>query len=302
MELRHLEAFVAVAEELNFSRAADRLQIAQSPLSQRIKSLEAELGVRLFERTNRRVALTDAGGLVLAEARTTLRSAQATRSTAARARRGDTGTVRLGFVASAAFLRLPELLRAARAAVPHVEFELLRLNTADQLDALAADRIDLGLARTPPATPQHETATMALEPEPMTAIVGVDHPLAACPTIEVDALAEDPWILSARPLSSPSAVIDHITQMCASAGFAPRVAHLAPDLPSVVGPVAGGLGVSLVPLGIGQLRTLGLASVTLAKRAQRPLPTTLLWHRDRPRPAVQRIIDAARRSPKPRDP
>ena len=302
MELRHLEAFVAVAEELNFSRAADRLQIAQSPLSQRIKSLEAELGVRLFERTNRRVALTDAGERVLAEARTTLRSAQATRSAAERARRGDTGTVRLGFVASAAFLRLPELLRAARVALPHVEFELLRLNTADQLDALAADRIDLGLARTPPAAPHDETATMALKPEPMMAIVGLDHPLAARPTIELDALAEDPWILSARPRSSRSAVIDHITQMCARAGFAPRVAHLAPDLPSVVGPVAGGLGVSLVPLGIAQLATFGLASVTLAKRTERPLPTTLLWHTDRPRPAVKRIIDAARGSPTLQDP
>jgi DNA-binding transcriptional LysR family regulator len=258
--------------------------------------------VLLFERTNRRVELTDIGELVLAEARTTLRSAQATRSAANRARRGDTGTVRLGFVASAAFLRLPELLRAARAAVPHVEFELLRLNTADQLDALAADRIDLGLARTPPATPHDETGTMALEPEPMMAIVGVDHRLAARPTIEVDALAEDPWILSARPRSSRSAVIDHITQMCASAGFAPRVAHLAPDLPSVLGPVAGGLGVSLVPIGIAQLSTLGLASVTLAKRAQRPLPTTLLWHTNRRRPVVQRIIDAAHLSPKLQDP
>ena len=112
MELRHLEAFVAVADELHFSRAADRLHMAQSPLSQRIRTLEAELGVRLFERTNRRVRLTPAGERILREARTTVRAAEATQRAAQRVRDGETGVLRLGFVASAAFLRLPELLRA----------------------------------------------------------------------------------------------------------------------------------------------------------------------------------------------
>src|ERR1700755_2664537 len=116
MELRHLEAFVAVADELHFSRAADRLQMAQSPLSQRIRTLENELGVRLFERTNRRVRLTQAGEAILTEARATLRAAEATRRAAHRTRDGETGLLRLAFVASAAFLRLPELLRALRRA------------------------------------------------------------------------------------------------------------------------------------------------------------------------------------------
>src|ERR1700761_9580862 len=98
MELRHLEAFVAVADELHFSRAADRLQMAQSPLSQRIRTLEAELGGRLFERTSRRVRLTPAGESVLAEARATLRAADATTRAARRIREGETGLLRLGFV------------------------------------------------------------------------------------------------------------------------------------------------------------------------------------------------------------
>src|ERR1700744_5326870 len=167
MELRHLKAFVAVADELHFSRAADRLQMAQSPLSQRIRTLEAELGVRLFERTNRRVRLTAAGEAILREARTTLRAAQATQRAAGRARDGETGVLRLGFVARAAFLRLPELLRSPGAGAPAVEVELRRLNSSDQLDALEEDRIDVGIARVPPiSNVRWEVGTAALEPEP----------------------------------------------------------------------------------------------------------------------------------------
>lgn len=291
MELRHLEAFVAVADELHFSRAADRLQMAQSPLSQRIRTLEAELGVRLFERTNRRVRLTRAGERILAEARATLRAADATRRAAQRIHEGDTGLVRLGFVASAAFLRLPELLRALRTAVPAAEVELLRLNSADQLDALAEDRIDAGLARMPPADHLgQEVGSVALEPEPFVAVVPSGHPLARRRRIALADLADAPWILSGT--ASRSELVRGIHRMCARAGFDPRVAHEAPDLPSVMGPVAGGLGVSLVPLGIAQLTVPGATAIPLRAEDQSPLPTTLVWHARRAGPIVHRLVSA----------
>src|ERR1700749_3455374 len=127
MELRHLEAFVAVADELHFSRAADRLHMAQSPLSQRIRTLEGELGVRLFERTNRRVRLTDAGGRILVEARATLRAAQATARAGAprRGGGGGGGRRRLGLAPAPPSRRPPDLRRARRAGAPEVEVELV---------------------------------------------------------------------------------------------------------------------------------------------------------------------------------
>ncbi len=292
MELRHLEAFVAVADELHFSRAADRLQMAQSPLSQRIRTLEAELGVRLFERTNRRVRLTQAGEHILAEARATLRAADATRRAAQRTREGETGLLRLGFVASAAFRRLPELLRALRVTVPGAEVELLRLNSSDQLDALAEDRIDAGLARVAPIEDaRFEVGTATLEPEPFLAVVPSDHPLAGRRSTALAALADEPWILSGT--ASRSELVRGIHRMCARAGFEPRVAHEAPDLPSVMGPVAGGLGVSLVPLGIAELTVRGAAAISLRAEDQSALPTTLVWHARRAGPLVERLVAAA---------
>lgn len=288
MELRHLESFVAVAEELNFSRAADRLHIAQSPLSQRIKALEGELGVRLFARTNRRVTLTDAGATILAEARATLRAAEATRRAAHRAREGEAGVLRLGFVASAAFFHLPEILRGLRTRTPDVAVELLRLNSAAQADALFADRIDVGLARTPPDDDRIRSRPLA--PEPLLAAVASDHRCAASRAIGLADLAEDPWILPRRG-TGPSDLVDRILHVCGAAGFTPHVAHEAPDLPSVIGLVAGGLGASLVPLGIARLRVPGATSLVLRDQDRATLPATLIWHADRIAPVARHLVN-----------
>lgn len=283
MDLRQLEAFVAVAEELHFSRAADRLQMSQSPLSQRIKGLEAELGVRLLDRTNRRVALTDAGQTVLREARATLRAAEATRRAAERARDGETGLLRLGFVASAAFLQLPDLLRSVHARAPDVRIELRRLDSAAQLEALEADEIDLGIARSVPAE-RDEVRTRPLPAEPLLVVLPSDHRLAGSRSVALAALATDTWILP-RP-GAGADLVTRITRACAAAGFTAAVAHEAPDLPSVLGLVAGGLGVGIVPLGIARLTVPGVATVALDPADRLALPAVLLWHRDREPTAV----------------
>jgi DNA-binding transcriptional LysR family regulator len=238
------------------------------------------------------VRLTPAGERILGEARITLRAAEATQRAARRARDGETGVLRLGFVASAAFLRLPELLRALRASAPAAELELMRLSSADQLAALEEDRIDAGIARVPPvADVRWEVGTAALAPEPFLAVLPSGHPLATRRTIALAALADEPWILSGP--APRSELIRGIHRMCARAGFAPRVAHEAPDLPSVMGPVAGGLGVSLVPLGIAQLTVPGATAIPLRREDQSPLPTTLVWHAQRTGPLVERLVAAA---------
>lgn len=292
MELRHLESFVAVAEELHFSRAAERLQIAQSPLSQRIRALEADLGVRLFDRTNRSVALTDAGSAVLREARRTLDAAEGARRAAQRARDGESGTLRLAFVASAAFVALPALLRGVHADAPDMRIVLQRLNSAAQAQALVADRIDAGLSRTPP-DPEQGLDHLDLGPEPLLVALPGDHRDAGARSVDLATLAEDPWILS-RGSSAPSDLNRHIRLACARAGFEPTVAHEAPDLPSVLGVVAGGLGVSLVPAGIARLHAPGVTTAPLRKPDRAALPSTLVWHPDRRSAVVERLIAASR--------
>jgi DNA-binding transcriptional LysR family regulator len=170
--------------------------------------------------------------------------------------------------------------------------ELLRLNSSDQLDALAEDRIDAGLARVPPVGVIGWKIGMApLAPEPFLAVVPADHPLAGRRRLALDDLAGEPWVLSGS--ASRSELVRGIHRMCARAGFEPRVAHEAPDLPSVMGPVAGGLGVSLIPLGIAQLTVPGTTAIPLRAADQSPLPTTLVWHSRRAGPLVHRLVGAA---------
>jgi DNA-binding transcriptional LysR family regulator len=287
MDLRQLESFVAVAVEQHFGRAAERLDIAQSPLSRRIALLEADLGVRLLERTNRHVALTEAGRAVVEEARATLARAEATRRAAARAARGETGTLRVGYVASAAFDALPRTLRAARAGAPQLRFELHRLNSAAQRTALAEDRIDVGLART--IEPTDEVAVEHLAPDPLVAAVPAGQ---EPPVPELAALADREWILVRA--SQRSKLNARILAACARAGFQPRAVHDVPDQPTVVGLVAGGLGVSLVPAALTALRVPGVVFVALTDAGAAALELTLVWHTRRAGPLVERFLAAAR--------
>lgn len=286
MDLRQLEAFVAVAEELHFSRAAEKLQMAQSPLSQRIKVLERELGVRLLERTNRSVALTDAGETVLQEARTTLRAAAATRRAAERARDGETGVLRIGFVASAAFLHLPRLLLAVHEQAADVRVELHRMDSVAQIEALEADRIDTGIARTTPAD-RDDIRVLRLQPEPLLAVLPSSHRLAGTRSTTLAALADDPWVLPRS--TGRTDLVARIHQACAASGFTPHVAHEAPDLPSVLGLVAGRLGVSLVPLGIARLAVPDVTAIAMDPKDRTALPAALVWHRDRPPRALEHL-------------
>ena len=144
MELRHLKYFVAVAEELHFGRAAERLHIAQPPLSQQIMNLEEELGVKLFDRSRRTIQMTEAGAYFLKEAQHILSHVEEASETARRIYRGQAGRLVVGFVGSVVHTFLPEGLRAFRENFPEVELVLQELNTADQIKSLHAKRIDVG--------------------------------------------------------------------------------------------------------------------------------------------------------------
>lgn len=262
MELRHLRYFVAVAEEGNVTRAADKLGIGQPPLSQQILAFERELQVKLFVRTGHGVSLTEAGKALLVDARRLLEDAQQAVLNAQRAGRGETGHLHLGFTASAAFHpAVRSLIRAFRNSYPGIGLTLTEGATTHLLSLLEEGRLDLAFLR-PGA---HSFAGVALHDvaeEPMKAVLPITHPLAQRRRIALPALAQDPFILIPRA-GSPM-LHDEIISACRNAGFDPIRGQQAPQLSSVVSLVAAEFGVSLVPASVSQLHAEGVVYIDIS--------------------------------------
>jgi DNA-binding transcriptional LysR family regulator len=290
MELRALRYFVTLAEELHFGRAAKRLSMTQPPLSQAIGGLERELGVRLFERTRRRVELTVAGATLLEEARATLaRAAQAIELTR-RAQRGEVGRLAIGYLAATAYTLLPLVLRDFARSFPGVKLELRELTIPEQHAALLGGDIDVALLR--PPVPEAELVAETLLSEPFVLALPPRHPLRALRRVPAKRLANEPFVMFPR---QPGLVFhDLLMDFCLRAGFRPRVAQEAYQTHTVVGLVSAGVGVALVP---ASARKIGLAGV-----AYRPLRettpqshTAIAWRRADPSPALAAFLDVARR-------
>lgn len=254
MELRHLRYFVAVAEELHFGRAAEKLHLAQPPLSQQIQQLERELGVSLFLRANRRVTLTAAGEAFLEGARRSLQTVEQAALAARRAARGETGLLSIGFSTSATFEALPLLLSRFRARVPDVELSLFEMNAAEQMHALLEKTITVGLAR--PSIADDALTVETVLREPLIAALPEMHPLAGQEVLTLSDLAAEPFVLS-PPGPKPN-YADMVQTLCAGAGFVPRVVQEAREMPTILSLVAAGLGVTLTPASARNLRRKGL--------------------------------------------
>lgn len=240
--LRQLRYFVAVAEELHFGRAAERVKIAQPPLTQQIQKLEALIGYRLFRR-GRRTELTEAGAALLQEARFILPQVEHAVERSRRAGRGQTGELRLGAPPSIMLSALPAAIRKYRERFPEVQFTLRELSTSAIEEALGRGEIDLGFLReTRPAPP---LVSKVLFDEPLVAVLPATHPLAARQTLAVGALRAEPFVFFPRRLGG--AFYDRLVSFCAEAGFVPRIVQEATQWQSVVCLVEAGLGVSLAP-------------------------------------------------------
>jgi DNA-binding transcriptional LysR family regulator len=285
LELRHLRYFVAVAEELHFGRAAARLHMAQPPLSRQIQQLEAEVGVPLFERTKRRVQLTSAGRVFLAEARATLAQAERAVEEARRAGRGEIGQLTVGFIGAASYSVLPRVLQAFRAAFPDVELVFHEMTTDDQLRALREGRLALGFVRPPVADPVLAAETILREP--LLAALPEGHALARQDTVALGALAGERFVLFPRPLAPD--LYDQILQLCQSAGFQPAVAQEAVQMQTVVRLVAAGTGVALVPASVQQLHQAGVAYRPLHD-ATAEVQMAVAWRRADPSAAVRHFL------------
>ncbi len=289
MELRHLRYFVVVAEELHFGRAATRLLIVQPSLSQQIRQLEDELGFPLLRRTKRSVELTDAGTVFLAEARKVLTQVQEAQRAARRAYRGEIGRLVIGYISSSTYDLLPMMLSAYRERFPQVDVALQELTTQEQLRALDEETIQVGLLRLPISDPLVQVEVVRREP--IVCVLPEDHPLAKRTKIPVSMLVNEPFVLQSRQRGG--GYYAQLMNLCLTAGFSPNVIQEVTEMHTIVSLVAAGMGVSLVPLSVNNIRSQGVVyrelegSTTLTEMA-------VAWLRNSNSAIVQNFLKVAR--------
>ncbi|MFD4016600.1 LysR family transcriptional regulator [Streptomyces sindenensis] len=289
MELRHLNAFLAVAEELHFGRAAKRLQMAQPPLSQQIRQLERELGVQLFHRNTRSVRLTSAGESFLEPVRTVLDDLDTAVRAARSAGTGEYGRVTIGFAGASSHETLPRLTRAVRAAHPGLELVMTGQTYANTaLSRVADGSLDLGFVRLPVTRPG--VAHRVIDEEELVCALPSDHPLARRETVPLDVLAGEPFV--SFPANSGSTVRDAMTEACEGAGFTPRIVQEAPDSYTILALVAAGVGVTLTVTSVQHIQQNGLVYRPLAGPTVR-LRAALAWRADNPSAALRAVLAVA---------
>jgi DNA-binding transcriptional LysR family regulator len=254
MELRHLRYFVVVAEELHFRRAAERLHMSQPPLSQQIRALEEEVGATLLLRNQRRVELTAAGVVFLERARQILADVEDAARQARRVQRGEVGRLAVGFVGSAMYSFVPDLLRRFGEHAPDVTLRLHEMGTTEQLRQLEDGRLDVGFLRAARSRPELKIEIVAEEP----VIVALPdlHPLAANPRLTLADLEGQPLILltSAVAPGLRSALQPAIDRL----GGEDTIVQEVQEMQTVIGLVAAGVGISLVAESVRELVRVGV--------------------------------------------
>ncbi len=294
MELRQLRYFIAVAEELHFRRAAARLHMSQPPLSQQIAALEDELGCRLLTRTRRRVELTAAGEAFLRDARAMLDELDVAVATVHRIETGQAGLLRVNFVGSALLSIVPGIVQRFRRARPDVEIELRERSTVEQLRALNAGVVDVGLVR-PPIEPDGALATEVVVRERTVAAIPSGHPLAKLSRVPLRRMAAEPLVLF--PRDQAPGFHDLLTGRLAATGTSPHVVQYAPEMLTIIGLVAAGIGVSPVPASLAHL---ALDGVTYRPLIGAPASELLaVWRADDESPLLGAFLAEARAAPAP---
>jgi DNA-binding transcriptional LysR family regulator len=289
LELRQLGYFVAVAEELNFTRAARRVHIAQPPLSQQIRRLEQELGVDLFRRSKRQVALTEAGKEFLDQARRVLRCAAEAREAVGAVGKGERGRLAIAAIYSAAYVIVPRILRAFHARYPRVEVTLAEMSIAAQHRALHEGAIDVGIVR----PPTFDTALnyLPIAQDRLIAVLPQRHPLARKQSVSLKEIAAEPFLSLPRALSQSEGA--RVAELFEGHGLSLDILHEVAEMHSLVCLVAAGLGVSVVPESVSHLRLAGIAYRALATKTP-ATPIYLVWKKDATSPVLPRLVETAR--------
>jgi DNA-binding transcriptional LysR family regulator len=289
VELRHLRYFIAVAEELNFSRAAERLHMAQPPLSAAIRQLERDLGVDLFVRTTRQVKLTDAGRAFMQGARRTLADAERATEDAKRAAAGELGQLRIAYSWSTRFETLPTLGRAFRAGHPDVELLAQEMWNARMPAAFASGSIDIGLSLCPEIGAELELAPV--RKERMVALLPVTHRLAGEEAIPLSELADEEFVVFPREIAPR--LHDAFMAIYRHAGFEPQVRNESFHTGWDLGVLSEIPAVAIAPQTVAGGLPDGIVAVALSEPTD-SLETCLVWRSDDSSPAVAAFVAVAR--------
>ena len=290
-EMRQARYFVAVAEELHFGRAAEVLQMSQPPLSQAIRALEKQVGARLFDRTSRSVALTEAGQAFLRECRVLLADAERAEQVARHTQAGLTGTIRLGAVTSAFADPLPGILEKFRAERPAAMLRVREVDTHDGRDAVLRGELDAVLVRQVPS--DRRLRSLPLRRDHFVAALPATHPLAAESSAPLDlaALADEYWVWLPRRIS-PN-YHDELVAACRHYGFSPTATHTANSIASQLAMVACGLGVTLVPNASAAQHRRGVIYRELTHTLEL-VELSLLWRAGDDEPLVKAFMATAK--------
>lgn len=293
IELRQIECFVAVADELHFGRAATRLHMSQPPLSLHIRNLESLMGVQLLYRTKRSVSLTPSGKFFLEKVQPLLGELRDAVDMAQRIEMGHTGKLVIGFVASTAYTVLPPIMIEFRRFEPDCRVDLCQLSLHAQLEALRSGAIDVGVLRPPVVDPLIQTELLVREP--FIVAVPADHAFAARRSVKVEAMMNEPIIMPPR-----TSVLFKAIQHCFhSAGFEPRIIQEVTGLKTILGLVSAGMGVSLVP---ASSRRVQMQNVVFRPMMRPPVAETVLaWRKGMSSPMFNSFVLTARKVAKRRE-
>jgi len=300
MDLRHLRYFVAVAEEGHITRAAERLNIQQPPLSRLIKTIEHELDVQLFRRKPRGVELTEAGHAFLGKARAALANVDQAIVTARRTARGEQGRISIGVVHTAQFHPfVPPVIRAFRESLPLVSLTLDEALSNTLVQHLRDEQTDVAFIRSLPAESEGLVFSRLLDEELVVAMP-TGHPLAPVArrrpaAVPLKSLAGEPFVF---PGGVRLAIHTATIAACHAAGFTPKVSWDVPIITSTLGYVAAGLGISIVPESMRRMRMRGVSFYRFTGPLQPTLPLVLASRRGDPSPLVRQFINLVRRAAK----
>jgi len=285
---RLLNQFIAVAEELHFARAAERLHMAQPPLSQAIKHLEEIVGARLFDRSRHFVALTPAGQAFLEEARNLLAVGQRAIDTARRINAGKAGRVRIGFVGSVSYALLPKLLRDLRSRHPDIETDLRELRSQQQVEELAAGRIDIGVVRLPLSN-AGDLLLRTIDTERFIAVLPKHHRLARARSIRLRDLAGEAFMTF--PAAQIPGLHAKFLMACDEAGFSPKIALEAWQMAGMVSLVAADMGIALLPAQVRSTSHPDVVYKALADKSEHlELKIALAWRPDNHSAGVSSVL------------
>lgn len=272
MDLKKLRYFIAVAEELHFNRAAQKLNITQPPLSQQIQGLEEDLGVKLFERTKRQVQLTSAGAIFLEESRNIVAQLERSIKMTQLASQGKVGQLSIAFVDSAAGGMMVNVVKKFRERYPDVQLTLTEMTSAQQLKALHDGKIHVGFLRW--ADPSPSITSRLCTNESLVAVLPEMHPLAIHPNLSLSSLANEPFILS--PHHMGASYHDLILDVCEQHGFKPRIVQEAVQMYTIVNLVAAGIGISIVPSSVCVFQRSGVVFRSFDEDTP-PVPLYAAW-------------------------